>query len=162
MRPVLPLIALLLIPWPASAEPAIAPPVEIHYSPVEKLDLIDVEMIDNARTSIDMAAYVLNDRNVIAALNNAQARGVKVRVLLDPHEPSAVELMDGLELRVKRPGPLQHLKSYVIDGAMLRTGSANFSHSGETQQDNDVVIIRDAALARIFEEHFETIWTAGE
>ena len=120
------------------------------------------ELIDNAAVSIDMAAYVLTDRDVIVALNNAQARGVKVRVLLDPREPSAVELMDGLDLRVKRPGALQHLKSFAIDGAVLRTGSSNFSHSGETQQDNDLIVIRDAALVRAFEERFETIWAAGE
>ena len=109
-----------------------------------------------------MAAYVLTDRDIIAALNNAQARGVKVRVLLDPREPSAVELMDGLDLRVKRPGALQHLKSYAIDGAVLRTGSANFSRSGLDSQDNDLVVMRDATLARAFEEHFEIIWAAGE
>ena len=135
---------------------------EIHYSPVEKLDRIDVELIDNAAVSIDMAAYVLTDHDVIVALNNAQARGVKVRVLLDPREPSAVELMDGLDLRVKRPGALQHLKSYAIDGAVLRTGSANFSRSGLDSQDNDLVVMRDATLARAFEAHFETIWAAGE
>ena len=119
-------------------------------------------MIGSAAVSIDMAAYVLSDSDVIAALNNAQARRVKVRVLLDPREPSAVELMDGLDLRVKRPGSLQHLKSYAIDGAVLRTGSANFSRSGLDSQDNDLIVIRDPALAHVFEEHFETIWTAGE
>jgi phosphatidylserine/phosphatidylglycerophosphate/cardiolipin synthase-like enzyme len=34
-------------------------------------------------------------------------------------------------VRVKRGGPFMHLKSYAIDGDVLRTGSANFSASGE-------------------------------
>lgn len=54
-----------------------------------------------------------------------------------------------------------HLKSYVVDGVVLRTGTANFSASGEKQQDNDLVIIRDAGVAAGFERRFETIWTAG-
>jgi phosphatidylserine/phosphatidylglycerophosphate/cardiolipin synthase-like enzyme len=35
-----------------------------------------------------------------------------------------------------------HLKAYAIDGELLRTGSANFSASGERQQDNDLIVIR--------------------
>ena len=31
-----------------------------------------------------------------------------------------------------------HLKAYAIDGQVLRTGSANFSTSGENAQDNDL------------------------
>ena len=55
-----------------------------------------------------------------------------------------------------------HLKSYAIDGKILRTGSANFSPSGETQQDNDLIIIPSAEAARQFEQNFETIWTRSE
>jgi phosphatidylserine/phosphatidylglycerophosphate/cardiolipin synthase-like enzyme len=39
--------------------------------------------------------------------------------------------------------PFLHLKSCAIDGQALRTGAANFSTSGERQQDNDLVVIRD-------------------
>ena len=46
-------------------------------------------------------------------------------------------------VRIKRGGPLMHLKAYEIDGALLRTGSANFSASGENAQDNDLIVIRD-------------------
>ena len=42
--------------------------VEIHYAPHEDLERIDVDVIDNAERSIDMAAYVLSDRAVIEAL----------------------------------------------------------------------------------------------
>ena len=40
-----------------------------------------------------------------------------------------------------------HLKAYSIDGEVLRTGSANFSTSGENAQDNDLIIIREAGAA---------------
>jgi hypothetical protein len=33
-----------------------------------------------------------------------------------------------------------HLKSYQIDGKLLRTGAANFSASGLKRQDNDLVV----------------------
>ena len=34
-----------------------------------------------------------------------------------------------------------HLKSYQIDGRLLRTGAANFSASGLKRQDNDLIVI---------------------
>jgi phosphatidylserine/phosphatidylglycerophosphate/cardiolipin synthase-like enzyme len=150
--------AMLALAGPAIAETA---PFEIHYAPAERLDRIDVDLIDNAETSIDMAAYVLTDWEVIDALDNAAARGVKVRIVLDPREHSNTDRMAGLDLRRKRPGPLQHLKSFAIDGSVLRTGSANFSRSGEQDQDNDLVIIRDHNAVAAFEQNFDRMWSAA-
>ena len=65
-------------------------------------------------------------------------------------------------MRIKRSGPLMHLKAYSIDGETLRTGSANFSASGVRQQDNDLVVIRDAEAAARFDAHFERMSDAAE
>jgi phosphatidylserine/phosphatidylglycerophosphate/cardiolipin synthase-like enzyme len=75
----------------------ISGPVEIHYAPAERLDRIDAQLIDTAQNSIDIAAYVLSDWGVIDALNAAAARGVVVRVVLDPREHSDTGRMAGLE-----------------------------------------------------------------
>lgn len=64
-------------------------------------------------------------------------------------------------VRIKRGGPLQHLKSYEVDGLVLRTGSANFSASGENDQDNDLVVDRDPADAARFEAKSEKMWSAA-
>ena len=39
--------------------------------------------------------------------------------------------------------------SLLVDRRLLRTGSANFSRSGETRQDNDLVALRGASVARL-------------
>jgi phosphatidylserine/phosphatidylglycerophosphate/cardiolipin synthase-like enzyme len=56
-----------------------------------------------------------------------------------------------VEMRVKAGGGLMHLKSYEVDGKTLRTGAANFSASGEKQQDNDLIVIESAEAAAAFE-----------
>ena len=123
MKPVLLAAAL----WAALAGPACAAPqIEIHYAPTERLDRIDISLIDNAATSIEIAAYVLTDWEVIDALNSAAARGVAVRVIVDPRQHSLVDRMVGLELRRKRLGPLQHLKAYVVDDAVLKDRLGQF------------------------------------
>lgn len=137
---------------------------EVHFSPEERLDAIDVALIDEAKQSIDFASYSLTDGAVIEALNAAERRGVAVRIVLDPREHhDFVKLGDLADnVRVKRFGPLMHLKAYSIDGGVLRTGSANFSASGERQQDNDLVVIRDAHAAGKFDAHFERMWEVAQ
>jgi phosphatidylserine/phosphatidylglycerophosphate/cardiolipin synthase-like enzyme len=149
----------------ALALPAHAAPLaEVHAAPEESLDRIDADLIATAKTSIDLASYVLSDRIVIDALDAAAKRGVAIRIVLDPRERyDFVDLGDLSDtVRVKRGGPLMHLKAYETDGAVLRTGSANFADSGENAQDNDLVVLRDPAAAAKFEAHFETMWGAAQ
>jgi hypothetical protein len=138
---------------------------EIHYAPVENLEHIDLELIRSATKSLDMAAYTLTDWAIIAALQDAHTRGVTIRILLDPSQRQEycklAEMGDIVRLK-KRARPLMHLKAYAIDGAVLRSGSANFSPSGLKQQDNDLIIVRDPAAAVRFEERFEKVYSAAD
>jgi phosphatidylserine/phosphatidylglycerophosphate/cardiolipin synthase-like enzyme len=136
---------------------------EVHYSPEEQLDAIDATLIEGAKYSIDFASDSLTDRGVLDALNAAERRGVAVRIVLDPRERHDFVRLDDLsdDVRIKQSGPLMHLKAYSVDGEILRTGSANFSASGERQQDNDLIVIRDAEAAAKFDAHFERMWDAA-
>lgn len=137
---------------------------EVHYSPEESLDAIDAKLIEASKVSIDLASYSLTDATVIDALNAAARRGVVIRIVLDPRERHDFAKLGDLSdnVRIKRGGPFMHLKAYEVDGTFLRTGSANFSASGEGAQDNDLVVIRDASAATKFEAHFERMWDAAE
>jgi phosphatidylserine/phosphatidylglycerophosphate/cardiolipin synthase-like enzyme len=136
---------------------------EVHFSPEERLDTIDAQLIEGAKLSIDLASYALTDSIVIEALNAAQRRGVVIRIVLDPRERHDFVGLGDLSdnVRLKKGGPFMHLKAYSIDGETLRTGSANFSTSGENAQDNDLIVIRDPAAAIKFEAHFERMWDAA-
>lgn len=151
-------LAFVAPPFVSAAE---AP--EIHYSPTENLERLDVALLRAARAKIDLAAYVLTDWPIIDALIDARRRGVVVRVVLDPGQASDLDRLREMSqsLRTSLPGPFMHLKSYSIDDVLLRTGSANFTASGMKQQDNDVVVIRDRAAAQTFEARFEQIWSAA-
>lgn len=136
---------------------------EIHYAPVENLERIDVALLGSARKRIDIAAYTLTDRLVVDALVDARRRGVAVRIVLDPGQSHAVDLLRGIAdaVRMKAPGPYMHLKSYAIDDRMLRSGSANLSASGLKKQDNDLMVLRDRKAVSAFRSRFDLIWGAA-
>ncbi len=51
-----------------------------------------------------------------------------------------------------------HLKSYAVDGRLLRTGSANWSPTGLKRQDNDVRYEFSPTAVEHFEEKFNEMW----
>ena len=68
----------LILPTTAWAESGAL--VEIHYAPRENLESVDVAEIGRAELSIDMAAYVLSDTQIIEALIDAAERDVVIRL----------------------------------------------------------------------------------
>ncbi len=142
---------------------------EIHYSPSENLEQIDVSILAKATSTIDIAAYVLTDIPVIEALITAAGRGVAIRLYIDgsgrPAGERISQAIDELlassmvEMRVKpAQSAIMHLKGYVVDGKILRSGSANFSASGLKHQDNDLIWLVEPKSVRAFEEKFQTMW----
>ena len=138
------------------------------YSPRSDLERSEMEMLGRAKISIDIAMYSFTDRELAEELGRLSRSGVRVRVYRDgeqyeqetQHGLSATEILlaAGVQVKVKASRDLMHLKSYAIDGALLRTGSANWSPTGLKRQDNDLQYVVDPVLARQFEARFSEIW----
>jgi phosphatidylserine/phosphatidylglycerophosphate/cardiolipin synthase-like enzyme len=93
-------------------------------------------LIDGAQHTLDLELFVLTDTGVVHALEAASLRGVAVRVLLDPSQPSSEPayvalLSDGIQVRWYRSrGELLHAKAVVADATSVLFGSANWSGGG--------------------------------
>ena len=93
-------------------------------------------VIDGARATVDLELCVLTDTGIVHALEAAHARGVRVRVLLDPSQASSdpsfqALLAAGIEIRRYRShGELLHAKAIVADARQVLFGSANWSGGG--------------------------------
>ena len=67
-----------------------------------------------------------------------------------------------VQIRVKGKRELMHLKAFVVDGKLLRDGSANWSPSGEKRQDNNAHFTADPAQVEAFQKNFEAMWARPE
>jgi phosphatidylserine/phosphatidylglycerophosphate/cardiolipin synthase-like enzyme len=158
---------------PLDREPTMAA-VRFLQGPGDALADLDSELIGRSRQAIDMAAYVLTDRNITDALEAAAGRGVRVRLYLDPEEagrrgdrydPRLERLLRNPKVVARFKSPSRdsmHLKAYHVDGRWLRTGSANFSFTGAHRQDNDVMVVENRDIVTAFIGRFEQMWARAD
>jgi phosphatidylserine/phosphatidylglycerophosphate/cardiolipin synthase-like enzyme len=79
------------------------------------------------------------------SLDSSQAAGAHEREILARWNHDAV----GTSIAIGRSArnAISHLKVLIVDGLYVVTGSTNFSISGETLQDNQLLLIRNALVA---------------
>jgi phosphatidylserine/phosphatidylglycerophosphate/cardiolipin synthase-like enzyme len=140
----------------------------VLYAPQTNLEESEMESLQSAKRPIDVAMYSFTDLRLAEELVKLAHVGVIVRVYRDGIEyeqekrrgKSTTEVLvrGGVAVRIKSSRDLMHFKSYVADGTMLRTGSANWSKGGLLKQDNDVHYEIDPSLAGIFETRFSEMW----
>ncbi|MEZ4220536.1 MAG: phospholipase D-like domain-containing protein [Polyangiaceae bacterium] len=130
-----------------------------------------VELIDGATTSVDLAQFTFSVAEIADALERAHARGVKVRLAMDSaqNQPGtrAQQLQaKGVEVSFVEGKPsgsnagLQHAKFVLVDGRTLLTGSANYSSTGTTINEENAILLRGNsahALIQGFSCHFEAM-----
>lgn len=133
------------IPTASSASPANATVQILTEKAIKRAVIGAIEAADPGNT-LYLAMFYLSDRDVIAALEAAQMRGVDMRVLLDPNKdafgrtkngvparPVAHELTSaGIPLRwCDTHGEQCHIKLLLVDygdgSSILIGGSANFT-----------------------------------
>lgn len=110
-----------------------------------------IKAIGAAKTSIDIALYEFKTRDVLKALREAKARGVKIRIIMDfgatfpskrddsTYWPSrSLELQsmlsEGFDVTILRgieKWGIAHNKTAVFDGTLALSGSYNWSYTSE-------------------------------
>jgi phosphatidylserine/phosphatidylglycerophosphate/cardiolipin synthase-like enzyme len=134
------------------------------------------EFVGAAQRSLDLAQYDFHLAEETAALvagaiQDAQARGVEVRILYNvdhanpipvppPPEPDA-QLIASLGVPAKAVAgvpDLMHHKYVIRDGEVVLSGSTNWTDDSWSRQENVVVTVSSAALGHAFALNFEELW----
>ncbi len=145
-----------------------------RFSPDSDLEVLDIAQLRKARSTIDAAMYAFTDRRLAEVLAHTDV-AVQIRLYRDGEqfeseqrhasygEPSTTQMLAGhsrVHIRVKRANPrdYMHLKEVLIDGTVLRDGSANWSKSALRFQDNSWFLITDHQDILRFTQKFNDMW----
>lgn len=155
------LLIMLLLALPCrAAEPAL----EVAFSPDQGATELVVKAIDQAKSTIQLAAYTFTSWPIADALVAAHERGVNVRVVLDKSQQGSrysmlpFLLRHGILARINDRYAIMHDKFMVIDGRVLESGSFNYTRAAEVRNAENVLIIRDNPVVLVYAKQWDKLW----
>lgn len=183
----LPLPALPAPPLPPPSAPAAVPAVPtvafrglvlkgIQFTRTDRISTSLVAAIDKTEKTLLLALYDLKMAELGDAIVRAHRRGVDVRVIYDmghakaPADPATGKgpsaeylalLAAGVPVRLLKGGGsfgIMHHKFAVFDGALLFTGSFNWTRAAEERNFENAVFKDDAALIDGFTRCWNWMW----
>jgi len=137
---------------------------------VEYLDYA-LQMIHAAKQSIQVVHFECNQDSTIDAIVNAlieaQARGIKVRVLLegdvDDNGPRVKEFTEaGVECRLDSDKRYTHVKLFIVDSHRVLLGSTNLSYKSILYNNETNLYLDSPIAAAYLEKYVESLWQTPE
>ena len=129
------------------------------YSPEDYVPQALQSVVSSVSKSIVVAMYGFDDDTLAAMLDTAlQNPAIYVQITLDQSQASGAHEKDllakyandmtgnSVAIGQSEKGAIMHRKMVIVDGLWRISGSTNWSTSGETLQDNELTVIRDAMV----------------
>jgi len=138
--------------------------VECYFSPSDRTTGRIAGALASATHSINFALLTFTRDDLADAMLARQNAGVTVHGLMDNRDDSGSEydylLGRGLDLHLKTGTGLLHHKYAILDAGWagahpaVITGSHNWSSAAENSNNENTLIIRDAAIANLYLQEF--------
>ncbi|BAH76951.1 phospholipase D family protein [Solidesulfovibrio magneticus] len=136
-------------------------PVSVYFSPKGGGQQAIVDALGQAKESVYVQAYSFTSAPIAKALVDAAKRGVKVEAILDKSQRKATYTgatflrNEGIPVYIDATHAIAHNKVMVIDGQTVVTGSFNFTKAAEEKNAENLLVIKDKGLARLYMENWE-------
>jgi phosphatidylserine/phosphatidylglycerophosphate/cardiolipin synthase-like enzyme len=141
--------------------------LESCFSPGEACDKKIIQFIRTAQKSLDIAVFSFTHAGIARAIEDAHARGVRVRMVVDreqsQNDGSLVDEMQaaGVPLKFGSQKGLMHNKFTILDKQALETGSYNYSYAATSYNAENQLYLKDTNIIDRFQKDFEKLWGTG-
>lgn len=140
----------------------------VCFSRPERCDTIIIEILDEAKGYVYVAVYSFTSDPLADILIKLKNRGVDVKVILEEQQANVRgseyrRLKNaGVDIRIDGNPDLMHHKFAVIDDEIVITGSYNWSAAAEDRNDENLVVIKDEEIAKLYRKEFERVWNEAK
>ena len=142
-------------------------PIQILFSPEDKAISHIIPYVQAAKTSIQFLAFTYTQDQLGNAMIDRKKAGVDVRGVFESTgsdtEYSEMIPLYCAQAPVRQDGnpAFMHHKVIIIDGHIVVTGSLNFTDNADQQNNENVLIVDNADIARLYMQEFQRVWDAG-
>ena len=136
------------------------PAWQVYFSPNHGATGAVVDALNGAKVAVVVQAYSFTSAPIARALVEAHDRGVDVQIILDRKETgtkySSADFLAhaGIVTFIDGAHAIAHNKVMVIDGLAVITGSFNFTTAADQRNAENLLVIRDRALAARYLENW--------
>jgi phosphatidylserine/phosphatidylglycerophosphate/cardiolipin synthase-like enzyme len=161
MRPLVGLTIVIAVAVPMHLYGAECPRLTVCFTPGENCTQTIVQTLAGAKRSIQAQAYSFTSAPIAKELLDAHKRGVQVQVILDKSQRSdkyfSADFLanQGVLVVIDANHAIAHNKIIVFDGEVVITGSFNFTKAAQQKNAENLLIIRDPALAAQYTQNWE-------
>ncbi len=138
--------------------------VESYFSPEDGVSAKIRSRLKQAKGSIDFMAYAFTSDEIGKVLQEAAKAGIKVRGVIE-RVGSETEFSEygrlrkaGLDVWQDGNPYSMHHKVFIVDGQTVILGSANFTKSAADDNDENLLVVVDAAVALVYQSEFNRVY----
>ncbi len=143
-------------------------PLDIYFSPDDRVQAGLLDLLENAQTSIRFMAFSFTSDPLGQAIRRQAADGLKVQGVMDADQVrsnagSEYDLFRsaGVDVRLDgNPGQMHH-KILILDDSIVVLGSYNFTASAENKNDENLIVVYDPRLAAVLDREFQRVYQAA-
>ncbi|MBX7194993.1 MAG: endonuclease [Sandaracinaceae bacterium] len=141
--------------------------LEVLDSPGDRVWRRIVSLCGEARETLDACVFTITHDPITRALLEAHRRGVRVRVIGDDEKSSEpgsdLRVLEAAGIDVRTDAELAHMhhKFAIFDGAIVLTGSYNWTRAAAEANQDNVLVSDDPRAVRAYAEIFGRCWDAG-
>ena len=132
-----------------------------YFSPVDHVSDKLVALVNGAQHSVRFIIFTYTDKNLASAMIGRFQAGVDVAGVIENRGASQGALVPlacaRVPVKVDGNKYTMHHKVIVIDESIVVTGSFNFTKSADTENDDNVLVIYDTAVAKQYLAEYDRV-----
>ncbi|MDA1196690.1 MAG: phospholipase D-like domain-containing protein [Nanoarchaeota archaeon] len=135
--------------------------IENYFCPEDQCAEHIITLLKKAKTSIHFMTFSFTHEGIADAMlfSKAEVKGIFENRGAEGKHSQLPRLRDfGINVTKDTNPATMHHKVFIIDSSIVITGSMNPSNSGNTRNDENVLIIHDKKIAKKFVQEFSELW----
>ena len=139
--------------------------IQCYFAPEDNVEDHVVSEIKGAKSYIDFETFTFTSIPVSNAIIEKMQEGVKVKGIYETRQASQYCTYDNLKTAganvIYDGNPkTMHDKVFLIDGKTVITGSYNPTKQANTENDENLLTIKDSSIAKTYEDEFNKLFTS--